>query len=99
MTPREKQCLDAIADLTIDGVGPTYQEIADRMGLKAKSGAHRLVESLEAQGLISRGPTLWRNHGARKISVVGHFDSATIARMSHSDLLALRSAIDRRLAA
>lgn len=99
MTPREKDCLDAIKALTVDGVAPTVQELANHIGLKSKSGAYRLIESLEAQGLVTRGPILWRNHGARKLAVVGHFDSSALDRMSHADLLALRSQIDRKLAA
>lgn len=99
MTPREKDCLDAIKALTVDGVAPTIQEIADHIGLKSKSGAHRLVESLEAQGLLTRGPILWRNHGARKLAVVGQFDTTSLDRLSHADLLALRTDIDRRLGA
>lgn len=99
MTRREKQCLDAIMALTIDGVGPTLQEIADHIGLKSKSGAHRLIEALHAQGLIDRGPVHMAHHGPRKITVVGAFDRSAIDRMSHADLLALRDQIDRRLAA
>lgn len=99
MTPREKRCLDAIVDLTVDGVAPTMQEIADHMGLAFKSNIHVMIESLEAQGLIVRGPVLDRHHRARSMRVVGQFDDASINRLSHADLLALRALIDRRLAA
>jgi repressor LexA len=35
---------------------PTYLEIAVAIGLKSKSGIHRLIEALEARGLLRRLP-------------------------------------------
>lgn len=32
--------------------GPSYQEIADHLGLASKSGAHRLVHGLVARGRL-----------------------------------------------
>lgn len=38
------------------GVSPTYQEIADALGLKAKSRAHAAVQSLAERGRIRFSP-------------------------------------------
>ncbi len=92
MTPRQKAVLDAVRDLTVDGVAPTFQEIADRVRT-SKGGVHRYIEHLEAQGLIIRG----ERRDARTLRVVGHFDDRALANLSHHDLLALRDAIDARL--
>lgn len=99
MTPRERECLRAIEELTVDDVAPTMQELAERLRLKSKSGVHRLIESLEAQGRVTRGSWGFGRHASRGLRVVGHFDAAAIDRMSHADLLALRAQIDRRLGA
>lgn len=46
------------------GYGPSYEEIAQGLGLKAKSGVHRLIVSLEARGLIKR-----QKHVARSVKI------------------------------
>jgi SOS-response transcriptional repressor LexA len=54
MTKAQLKALDYIkAYLAISGgVSPSYQEIADAMGLKSKSNAHRLVHALARAGRI-----------------------------------------------
>ena len=37
-----------------NGVSPTFQEIAEGIGLRSKSGVHRLVSGLEERGFIRR---------------------------------------------
>lgn len=55
MTPREKQALDFIkAHSREHGYPPSYDEIADHLGVKSKSGVNRIVVSLEDQGRIRR---------------------------------------------
>lgn len=56
MTPKQKQLLDFIGNyaITHDGVCPSYEEMKRAMGLKSKSGIHRLVVALEERGHISR---------------------------------------------
>lgn len=39
-----------------NGYRPSYQEIADELGLKARSGIARIVAELEEQGLLERKP-------------------------------------------
>lgn len=48
-----------------DGTPPSYHEIASAIGLKSKSGVLRIVNGLEARGLIRR-----RDHQARSIVVL-----------------------------
>lgn len=38
------------------GVAPTYAEIAEALGIKSKSGAHRVVDELEERGHVRRLP-------------------------------------------
>ncbi len=48
-----------------EGVCPSFDEMREHMGLKSKSGIHRLIKSLETRGFIRRIP----NH-ARAIEVI-----------------------------
>lgn len=57
MTPRQRDALVFIRDY-IDahaGVGPTFLEIQEALGLASKSSVARLVEGLEEGGHIVRG--------------------------------------------
>lgn len=56
MTKRQADCLRAIEDLTVDGVSPTYDQIAARIGVTTKSVIHRLVVGLERRGHLRRHP-------------------------------------------
>jgi repressor LexA len=52
---------------TIDrtGTAPSFDEIKDYLGLRSKSGVHRLVTALEQRGYIDRV-----HHAARAIEVL-----------------------------
>lgn len=91
MMPRQKAVLDAIRDLTADGVGPSLRDIAARTGF-ALGAVHRFVEALIVEGHAYR-----TGNAHRGIRAVGHFDDRALANLSHHDLLALRDAIDARL--
>ncbi len=54
MTPRQKRALDYITDYIAEygGISPSFQNIADGLGLKSKAGAHRLVWALHEMGAI-----------------------------------------------
>lgn len=57
LTPHELQAFDFIRDrITGQGTAPTLAEIADELGLKARSGAHRIVEALVWHGLLIKTP-------------------------------------------
>jgi repressor LexA len=51
--------------LTDVGVPPSFDEMKDALGLKSKSGIHRLITGLEERGFIRRLP-----HRARALEVV-----------------------------
>lgn len=48
-----------------DGMCPTYSDMAKALGLKSKSGIHKLITGLEWRGFIQRLP-----HQARAIRVI-----------------------------
>jgi repressor LexA len=51
--------------LSDGGVSPSFEEMKDALGLKSKSGIHRLISGLEERGFIRRLP-----HRARALEVV-----------------------------
>ncbi len=53
------------------GVSPSFDEMKDALGLKSKSGVHRLVTALEERGFIRRLP-----HRARALEVLKLPESA-----------------------
>ena len=52
-------------ELRKKGVSPSFDEMRDALGLKSKSGIHRLITGLEERGFIRRLP-----HRARAIEVL-----------------------------
>lgn len=54
LTQRQSACLQAIEDLTVNGVSPTFDMIGERMGVTSKSVVHRLISALEERGHIRR---------------------------------------------
>ena len=71
MTPRQRQALDFIERyLDAKRVAPSYQEIADELGLASKSGAHRIVEALFASGDLERTGTRVRGYKPAKVDVL-----------------------------
>ena len=61
LTPHELRALDFIRDrIAATGSSPTYQEISTELGWSAKSGAHRIVDSLIRQGALVRRPNTLR---------------------------------------
>ena len=95
MTPRESECLQAIKDLTVDGVSPNYDVLAARLGVASKSGVSRMIESLVAQGYLRK-----RFAKRNSLTVVDHpviFDQ-DLNRMTVSDLTSLSLRIQAALA-
>lgn len=58
-----------------DGVSPSFDEMRDALGLKSKSGIHRLIGGLEERGFIRRLP-----HRARALEVMRLPESAAMGR-------------------
>lgn len=46
----------AVCTLTVDGVCPTYQQLADRVGLGSRSQVKRVLDGLEERGFLRRLP-------------------------------------------
>lgn len=57
LTAKQHQLLLFISDrLSETGVSPSFDEMKDALGLKSKSGVHRLINALEERGFIRRMP-------------------------------------------
>jgi repressor LexA len=66
LTRKQHELLLLIHDrLQSDGIPPSFDEMKDALGLKSKSGIHRLVTALEERGFIRR-----LRHRARALEVV-----------------------------
>lgn len=86
LTSRQADCLDAIRRLTLDGTPPSFNELAADLGLKSKSGIHRLLSGLQARGFIT-----WRPHSARSIQLLA--DEVSPARLNRLPSVELRTAL------
>ena len=65
LTRKQKELLLLIRErLDTDGVPPSFDEMKDALGLRSKSGIHRLITGLEERGFIKRMP-----HRARALEI------------------------------
>lgn len=65
LTRKQKELLLLIRDrMAGDGVPPSFDEMKDALGLRSKSGIHRLITGLEERGFIRRLP-----HRARALEI------------------------------
>ena len=66
LTKKQYELLGFInARLNASGVSPSFEEMKEALGLKSKSGIHRLITGLEERGFIRRLP-----HRARALEVL-----------------------------
>lgn len=66
LTRKQHELLMLIHDrLQADGVPPSFDEMKDALGLKSKSGVHRLVTALEERGFLRR-----LHHRARALEIL-----------------------------
>ena len=57
LTPKQQELLTFIHNrLEEGGVSPSFEEMKEALGLKSKSGIHRLINALEERGFIRRLP-------------------------------------------
>lgn len=57
LTAKQKQVLAHLAqEIEKGGIAPSYDEMKEAVGLKSKSGIHRLILALEERGFIRRLP-------------------------------------------
>jgi repressor LexA len=66
MTERQKQLLDFITAriAETDGIAPSFDEMREHLGLKSKSGIHKMVTALCERGYLVR-----LKHRARAIHI------------------------------
>lgn len=75
LTQKQQQLLLFIdRRLKEGGVSPSFDEMKDALGLKSKSGIHRLITALEERGFIRRLP-----HRARALEVLHVPDAPSAA--------------------
>src|SRR5690349_13122914 len=66
LTTKQFELLKSINQRLSDtGISPSFEEMKEALGLKSKSGIHRLISGLEERGFIRRLP-----HRARALEVV-----------------------------
>lgn len=72
LTAKQNQLLHFIAErLNESGISPSFDEMKDALGLKSKSGIHRLIKALEERGFLGRLP-----NRARALEVLKMPDTA-----------------------
>jgi len=76
LTRKQRELLLFIDERLRDGgVSPSFDEMKEALGLKSKSGIHRLISGLEERGFIKR-----LAHRARALEVVRRPDDAEAGR-------------------
>tara|TARA_Y100000588_G_scaffold347339_1_gene396075 strand:+ start:2935 stop:3690 length:756 start_codon:yes stop_codon:yes gene_type:complete len=74
LTRKQQLLLSYVTEcLNIDGVSPSFEEMKSFLGLRSKSGVHRLVKALEERGFIERLP-----NRARALRIKTHPTSNSI---------------------
>jgi repressor LexA len=53
MTPKQRELVDAIERLTVDGVSPTFDQLREALGLASKAPLHARIHRLVAKGLLT----------------------------------------------
>lgn len=87
LTKRQYQLLMLIEKkLREDGVSPSFEEMKDAIGLKSKSGIHRLISGLEERGFVRRLP-----NRARALEVLRLPDNQT-----DDSVLSAKTLVDRQ---
>jgi repressor LexA len=71
LTKKQRELLQFIQERLTEtgGVSPSFDEMKEALGLKSKSGVHRLITGLEERGFIRRMP-----HRARALDIMRHPD-------------------------
>jgi SOS-response transcriptional repressor LexA len=89
ITRQQKALLDFIkARVDEVGIPPSFDEMKDGIGLKSKSGVHRLILALEERGFIRR-----LANRARAIEVLTPTKGNLISLADHRDQKALVDAL------
>lgn len=94
LTKRQRALLDFVRDFSKrEGQPPSYEQMAAGVGLRSKSGAFRLLASLEERGAIRRLP-----NRSRSIEVVESCPRFTAAVESNIAAYCRRHRVEREAA-
>lgn len=78
LTPKQHELLCFIHNsLEESGVSPSFEEMKDALGLKSKSGVHRLISALEERGFLRRLPNRARALEVTKLPEGGNLKPAS----------------------
>ena len=80
LTKKQKELYDyLVLRIGEDGYSPSFEEMKKHLGLKSKSGIHRLISALEERGYIRRLP--YRHRAIEIVSQRGTDESSVKARL------------------
>jgi SOS-response transcriptional repressor LexA len=65
LTNRQADCLQAIRVLTVDGVPPSLDELAEAMDFESKSSVQRVLVKLRERGKVD-----WKPRQARSLVII-----------------------------
>src|SRR5690606_9233780 len=86
LTPKQHELLHFIQQrLDASGISPSFEEMKEALGLKSKSGIHRLISALEERGFLRRLP-----NRARALEVLKLPEAARAKAPSDHNVLPLR---------
>jgi SOS-response transcriptional repressor LexA len=66
VTALQARALQAIKELTVEGVPPSYAELVDAIGLSSKGHLVGILHRLRERGLVA-----WDHNKARSLRIVG----------------------------
>ena len=79
MTPKQFALFQFVRKYTEEnGYAPSFDEMKDFMGLKSKSGIHRLLKELESQNILIRQPYQTRGLSLPKAQEISNHDVVDI---------------------
>jgi SOS-response transcriptional repressor LexA len=87
LTKAQRAMVDAIRELTVDGVAPTYEELADRLRIRSKGHIASQLASLKDKGWVDYG------RRARSIRIIVD-DQPSAADIEAASTVRLRGIIE-----
>ena len=86
LTAKQHELLHFIQErLDTSGISPSFEEMKEALGLKSKSGIHRLISAFEERGFLRRLP-----NRARALEVLKVPDAAKPVRNDRDNIVPLR---------
>lgn len=84
LTKRQSEVLAFIKAFQAEqGFGPSYEQIAEKLGLASRSGIHRIVYGLQRRGMLRKS-----KHYARQYEFDGRSDDGAVALHHLQEILA-----------